>query len=322
MKTQLTWVLTVCIGLFLCSAVMSDDLQAEAEDHDSVVLTFADGRTLSFRADELSKVSLLLGQASQEAQLAKPVTHLLMPLNAKSVETPEESQSKWVKIRQDDIDSPEWQEAIRKAEKIARRGSRYTLLRVNLPDGAPSDVIQLRGGQLEKLSAGGINGGAFCACRSGEFIVMTHNGSGRKKRTPLKVAAMDYGQGTVWVDIPERRTLGVLGDIEIDWPDAKDRGRLLIDVLPNDFKQARSLVISPLVVGGNYGERVPFEDGQCEVTELPAGSYKLLLPDYDIVKSRWDVRIAPGMTTRLQFRVTGEDQIAKVTESFERQAAE
>jgi hypothetical protein len=66
------------------------------------------------------------------------------------------------------------------------------------------------------------------------------------------------------------------------------------------------------VVGGPYGRTYKFNnDGVCETGLLPPGTYEILLPDFDVVKSRWTVRVEAGRTTRLQFTARSQKVVEK-----------
>jgi hypothetical protein len=99
------------------------------------------------------------------------------------------------------------------------------------------------------------------------------------------------------VTLAKSGTLGILGDIVISRAPSTDRGELHIEVLRNDIKTARTLTIAPIAVGGPYGNRISIKDGNCQVSNLPSGTCKLLLGDFDVRASRWDVAIVPGMIT-------------------------
>lgn len=77
----------------------------------------------------------------------------------------------------------------------------------------------------------------------------------------------------------------------------------------------KSLRLGPLVVGGPYGWSYEFNnDAVCMTDLLPAGTYRILLPDFDMVKSRWTVTVEPGRITRLEFTARSQQVIEKSRE--------
>jgi hypothetical protein len=67
-------------------------------------------------------------------------------------------------------------------------------------------------------------------------------------------------------------------------------------------------------VGGPYGETHTFDSAEELQLRAAPGSYKILLPQFDVVKSRWDATIQPKTTTRVAFSVNGQE-VTKTGES-------
>jgi len=223
-------------------------------------------------------------------------------------------------IRTDELDASEWQEAIQSAkDHLGTFRHRYTLFRVLTADERSDARVQLKAIKLKKLTSkydGG--GGTYRSERTGAFVLWQHIKSAVTKdgKDPLEVGAFGFGRETLWVDVPQAGTVQVLGDIVLETASPEARGSLQIDIDPNDIKDARKLVIGPIVAGGPFGRSITIEDGKCRIPELPAGTYKLLLPEFDVKKSRWDVTIKPRTTTHLMFVVESATEIVKAEESF------
>jgi hypothetical protein len=75
------------------------------------------------------------------------------------------------------------------------------------------------------------------------------------------------------------------------------------------------LRIGPIAVGGPYGETVPLRPNlPTDTGKIASGTYKILLPDFDMQKSRWTVEVRPGEATQLHFAAQSQQVIEGVRE--------
>lgn len=209
------------------------------------------------------------------------------------------------RVDQSQLDTKEWQDAIRKA--LNHQGDRgfYTLLRVRVDD-TPGEQIQAMGTKLKEFTEeyNGA-GGEYRVLQNGEFLLWEHINSDRrqKNRDPLQLGAISHGRSELWAEVPQVGVLNVLGDVILNRCPVEEMGVLSVKLHGVRGLAASSLVIGPVVVGGPYGKKFAFDIGRDFELHLPPGDYKLLLPDFDMVKSRWDVTVTPQKTTRLDFDV-------------------
>lgn len=208
-------------------------------------------------------------------------------------------------VDQSQLDTEEWQDAIRKALNHQSNRGYYTLLRVQVDD-TPSEQIQAQATKLkdftEKYNGAG---GEFRVLHNGEFLLWEHINSDRRRneRDPLQLGAFSHGRSELWVEVPKARVLNVLGDVVLHRCPAEERGVLSIRLHGVQDMPKSSLMIGPVMVGGPYGKRFPFDPGKDFDLHLPPGNYKLLLPDFNMIKSRWDVTVTSQETTRMEFDV-------------------
>jgi hypothetical protein len=117
------------------------------------------------------------------------------------------------------MDSERWRKAVATANQhMAERGY-YSLLRVILQDAQPDETIRVDASKLKDLTPkydGG--GGQIRSLKSGEFVFIEHINSTRRKngKDPVVFNSASRGNRTIWVDVPERGRLGVLGDVVIE----------------------------------------------------------------------------------------------------------
>jgi hypothetical protein len=114
-------------------------------------------------------------------------------------------------------ESPEWQQAIRTAEShMGKFGGYYSLVRVILETPLEGETIR---GDITKLKElrpeyyGG--GGQFRDVQSGEFLFIQHINSARRRNgsDPLVLKSTTRGTNTVWVPVPLRDRLGIVGNV-------------------------------------------------------------------------------------------------------------
>ncbi len=117
------------------------------------------------------------------------------------------------------LESKEWEEAIATARShMSKFGGFYSLMRIVLEDAQPNEKIKAQAAKTKKLTPQYHGGGsAFEQKRSGDFLFIEHINSNRRKdgRDPLVVESPTRGTETVWIDVPTRDELGIVGDIRI-----------------------------------------------------------------------------------------------------------
>ena len=246
-----------------------------------------------------------------------------------------------ISIEKSDFESKEWESAIADAKAHQNGQSYYTLFRVIMKDdddaGDDDEIkreeireeddrdvvrrskIQLQGLKLKELTrkySGG--GGKYREETSGAFVLLEHIDSSIRKegKSPLIVAAATTGTKTLWLNVPKRGELSILGDIVISNSPMEQCGELCVKILPNRIKAGKHIQVGPIVVGGPYGIVAPLDDGKCVISRLAKGTHRLVLPDFDSAKSRWEVNIKPRKTTTLEFAVRSDNKIHLVKESF------
>lgn len=221
-------------------------------------------------------------------------------------------------------DQAAWNAAIAECNELPAirngRGS-MTLIRVFLDGSHSEDMLQLAGTKLSsprEARAGG--GGMYRQIRSGDFVLVEHINSSRRKegRDPVEIGTFAHDRAMLWLDVPDRGKLGVHGDVKLK-PCADDQmGRIVVTVEGDAGLEVRTFRLGPIAVGGPYGRSIKFgTDRKCSTGPIAPGSYKILLPDFDMVKSRWTVTVEPGMTTQLRFVAESQQKVVKVKESVE-----
>ena len=167
---------------------------------------------------------------------------------------------------------------------------------------------------IKELSGGGM----YRELRNGEFVLVEHINSTRNDgRDPVSLGSYTHRQATIDVAVPSRGQLGIAGDVVLVRPEKNELGRIVAQFrfANNEPVIVTTLKLGPLVVGGPYGRTYKFNnDGVCETGLLPPGTYEILLPDFDIIKSRWTVRVEAGRTTRLQFTARSQKVVEKSRE--------
>ncbi|MHC4877177.1 MAG: hypothetical protein ACYTGL_11840 [Planctomycetota bacterium] len=311
--------ITVAAATAAASLLPSAEERNATPTKDSVVIHYLDGRTLTIPVSELARVSYHTRPSALKLSPPRTIEHVLVQATrAKATEMPS-TPGDWLQIDQSEIETAEWQNAIEDAKSHQGGRGQYTLLRVVIHSDDPGQRAQLDATKLKELTArysGG--GGQYRNVASGGFVLLEHINSSRRKNgaDPLKVAAQNCGMATIDVPVPKYGVLGILGEIVISPAPPESRGSLEVLVRANSIKQAKFLRIGPLAVGGPYGKSITLKDGGGRLLDLPAGRYKLLMSDFDVRRSRWDVNIVPGMTTRLEFEVKSPTEVVKVLEEF------
>ncbi len=210
-----------------------------------------------------------------------------------------------------EVQSAAWLEAIAQASQqpaLRSRGGSMTLLRVLL-EGDRSATVQLQAVELKGL--GELSGaGAYREASHGDFVLMEHIRASTREQGKdlLKLGGISHGRAEIRVPVPDASGLWVLGDVILSEAPADSKGTLeaTIDTdAVSGVSEEISMMLGPIAVGGRYGERIAFDaHGRTRPIWLAPGSYELALPDFDVVKSRFTVELAPGERLRVHFRAT------------------
>ena len=216
----------------------------------------------------------------------------------------------------------EWRAMIAHARNLPqmRAGNgQMTLMRVVLKDGNPKAPVQLTSTKLVLPQKGG--GGLHQQVRNGDFVLVEHINSARRKdeKDPVEIASFTHRRATVWGDVPPRGQLGILGDVVLAPLPAEKMGRIVATTQSDSRRpiMMRQFRIGPIAVGGPYGETLPFSlNLPADTGKIAPGTYKILLPDFDMTNSRWTIDVRPGETTRLQFLAHSQREVEKVGEEY------
>lgn len=219
----------------------------------------------------------------------------------------DESNRAQYRIVRDQIDSPEWRNAIATARAHMSGRGHYSLMRVFLDDSLPKETIQARGTKLKELTAlysGG--GGEFRETHSGEFIFLEHINSNRRRdgQDPVNLGCSPHGTSTIWVTEPPSGQLGIVGDVILNRCPQEDMGQLSIIVTGCGVPQPTVVTLGSVVVGGPYGADHRINAGAEFKLKLPPGEYKVLFPQFDLKTSRWNLNIVASKETRMTFEVS------------------
>lgn len=215
----------------------------------------------------------------------------------------------------------EWRAMIahsRNLPQMRAGNGQMTLLRVVLKDGNPNAPVQLTSTKLV-LPQEGSGGGLYQQVQNGDFVLVEHINSARRKdeKDPVEIASFTHQRATAWVDVPPRGQLGILGDVVLAPLTAEKMGRIVATAQSDSQRpiMMRQFRIGPVAVGGPYGEALPFSlNLPTDTGKIAPGTYKILLSDFDMTKSRWTVEVRPGEVTQLQFLAHSQREIEKVGE--------
>ncbi len=194
-----------------------------------------------------------------------------------------------------------------------------TLMRVVLEDGAPDAPVQLTSTKLV-LPEKGSGGGLYQQIRNGDFVLVEHISSSERKddKDPVEIGSFTHHRSTIWLDVPARGELAVLGDVIISPVPEEQMGRIVAAAMTTRRQRINmsELRIGPIAVGGPYGEAIPLHPNlPTDTGKIAPGTYKILLPDFDMKKSRWTVEVRPGEATQLQFVAQSQREVEKVSEA-------
>ncbi len=193
------------------------------------------------------------------------------------------------------------------------------------PSRAKLDIVQVTSTKVVSLKEL-YGGGVFSELANGDFILIEHINSTRRidGRDPVKIGSFTHHAAEFTAQVPPRGQLGILGDVILSRPQPEAMGQMELDLrfVGNDWRTTQrlpmyQLQLGPCVVGGAYGVTRDFNhDNVCHTGPLPPGEYNLLLPDFDMIKSRWTVRIKPGQITRIRFEASAPKSVQLVEETW------
>jgi hypothetical protein len=342
MKPRISFKLAACAATALClvgcrqnadRAGDTSDAPAQATQmpaigkspEDEVMVCFTDGHTVRLPADSVSKVVYVSVPGQKRMDSPAPAReHTLIEVKAeKSGQLVTPSDEQGFRIDATVIAAPQWQEMIRRAKErpsIRSGQGQMTLMRVVLEEAGPNSVIQLTSTKLVKPKEGWGAGGLSRAIQSGDFIVVEHINSARRRegKDPVEIGTSTHYRPTLWVEVPPRGSLGVLGDVIVSRFPKEMMGRIVARIEPEtkDRLDIRRFLFGPAFAGGPYGEAVPFSsDHVCDTDLITPGSYMIVLPDFDRVKSLWTVSVSPGNVTHVRFQARSQQDVTKVEES-------
>jgi hypothetical protein len=210
-------------------------------------------------------------------------------------------------------DDPVWRGAFEQARR--RRGVEVgavgaTLLRVFLEDARVGEDVQAVGTKLDDPADGG--GGRYREIGSGGFVLVEHIArAGSQGHDQIELGALAHGVTRLPLTIPAPGSVAVLGDVVLARVRPEHAGHLEIHV--ESGKPRVRVVVGPLVVGGPFGQVVDCDAaGLCALGPIAPGPLKLVLPDFDPRRSRFETVVAPRGTTRLRLAERGPREVLRV----------
>jgi hypothetical protein len=255
--------------------------------------------------------SIEIERAAPEAEEAtapaiQDEARLQMPAHGAS------SQGMGFRVDTAEVRSAVWLDAIAQASQQAplRSGNgRITLFRVLL-EGNQSKAVQLKATKLKGLGVMS-GGGTYLQLSHGDFALMEHIHSTSRKNGEdlLRIGSTSHGAAEIRVPVPDSGALAVLGDVVLSEASAEQKGVLEATIETNGvagLAQNISMRLGPIVVGGPYGETLEFDSlGRTPRIPLAPGTYKIVMPDFDLVKSRFTIELEPGERLQIHFRAKG-----------------
>lgn len=107
-------------------------------------------------------------------------------------------------------------------------------------------------------------GGMLKEVKSGDFVVVEHINSTRRKdgRDPVQVGSWTHRHAELWVPVPPRGQLGVVGDLVLERVSPEEMGGVIVEldtsaVPGGSFKEMH---FGPLFTGGIYGRKYQATD--------------------------------------------------------------
>ena len=131
----------------------------------------------------------------------------------------------------------------------------------------------------------------------------------------VELGALLHGRTRLSLPLAEAGTVAIFGNVVLGRAAPSDQARLAIHV--QGARRPGRVVVGPLTVGGRYGRSFRCPDvGACEVGPLAPGTWRILFPEFDRVRSRFEVQVEPGQVARLAFSARAGDTIALVGSSL------
>lgn len=154
-------------------------------------------------------------------------------------------------------------------------------------------------------------GGMLKALQSGDFVVIEHINSTRRKdnRDPVHVGSWTHRHADLWVPVPPRGELGVLGDLVLERVPAEEMGRVIVELDTSAVRGGMfgSMHFGPIFTGGIFGRKYQATDsGIAGTNRIAPGSYFLAMPGIKDKPGHWPVKVKPGETVYLRFRWNAE----------------
>ncbi len=173
----------------------------------------------------------------------------------------------------------------------------------------PAKTVQLTSNKLLGFTDFPNGGGRFREVHHGSFVIVEHINSASRKgdKDLVEIGSFTHGNTQIWVPVPPRGELGILGDVILKRTAPQRLGRIvaeIVDPLLEGQLKLGALLVGSKVVGGSFGLAYKFsKQGVTASDRLSPGDYKILLPAFDVARSRWEVTVEPGKVTYLQFTV-------------------
>ena len=150
-------------------------------------------------------------------------------------------------------------------------------------------------------------GGMLKELHSGDFVVVEHINSTRRKdgRDPVQVGSWTHRHADLWVPVPPRGDLGVLGDLVLERVPAEEMGRVIVELDTSAVPGGSfgSMHFGPIFTGGIFGRVYQAtESGIAGSNRVSPGSYFLAMPGIKEKPGHWPVTVKPGETVYLRFR--------------------
>jgi len=117
------------------------------------------------------------------------------------------------------LESSEWKEAIRTSKShMSKFGGYYSLIPIILENPRPQETIRANITKIKKLTPPYHGGGLqFQNTGSREFVFVQHIMTARRRdgQDPLLLSSPRRGTNTVWISVPSKGVLGIVGDIHL-----------------------------------------------------------------------------------------------------------
>ena len=219
----------------------------------------------------------------------------------------------YIEVLEPRVGDKAWLQAIKKVKKQKFNDkNRYSLIRVIQDDSTPKMPVMLSATKLMELTNkynGG--GGQFFNAQNGDFVLWQHltTPSPQNPRAMIKVGHPNSGALDLWLDIPERGQLRTY-EIIFETCPKNQYGQLQIQVLKHRSTQCTQFTVGMITTGGIYGKTYPLNPRKRRGPILLApGDYKLLFPEIDKRKARFDFQIHTRQTTKLKFKAPSQNLI-------------